>query len=159
MVRELEAAESTPARPKVALVCSIGGHLRELLALGDAYASYERVWVLQDPSPALPPGERAYLVAHAERDLRVLWNFVEFAALLARERPDLIVSTGAGLAVPAAVWAKVMGIPFVFVEPSSAVTRPTLTARLVRPLATSLFVQWPELRRRLPTARFDGSVL
>jgi UDP-N-acetylglucosamine:LPS N-acetylglucosamine transferase len=145
-------------RPKILLVSSIGGHLTDLLALGEAYTGYERVWVLQDRSPVLPAGERGYIVAHAERDWRVLWNFIELAAIIGRERPDVILSAGAGVAVPAAVWARLAGIPFVFVEPCSAVARLTLTGRLVRRLATSFFVQWPALARKVG-ARYEGGLL
>jgi UDP-N-acetylglucosamine:LPS N-acetylglucosamine transferase len=134
-------------RKKILLVSSVGGHLAELLSLGDAYAGYERVWVLQDRSPVLPAGERAYVVAHAERDWRVLLNFVELAVIIGRERPNAILSMGAGVAVPAAVCARVAGVPFIFVEGTWAVERLTLTGRLVRRLATSFFVQWPALAR------------
>ena len=144
---------------KLALISSVGGHLTDLLALQQAFEGHEVFWVLNDVSPVLPQGARAYLVTHAERDLRVLQNLWEFAAVFAREQPDLMVSTGAGPAVPAAIVARLMGIQVIFIEPASAVTDLTLTGRLIRPLTRAFFVQWPQLRSKVPGARYHGGVL
>lgn len=145
-------------KPKIALLSSVGGHLAELLALRDAFEDCERVWVLQDKSPLFPAGERGYLVAHAERDWRVLWNFFEFAGILSRERPDVILSTGAGLALPAAVLAKLAGTPFIFVESPCCVTRLSVTGRLIRPFTARFLVQWPELARRFSGVEYRGGL-
>jgi beta-1,4-N-acetylglucosaminyltransferase len=144
---------------KVALVSSPGGHLTELIALLPALEGHERFWIINDRSPVLPPREKAFVVSHAERDLLVLWNLVEFASIFGAEKPDLLLSTGAGPAVPAAVVGRLAGIPVVYVEPSSAVTQLTLTGRLMRPLASAYFVQWQELLQQAPWARYEGSVL
>ena len=87
---------------KIAFVSSVGGHLAELLALLKGLEEHERFWVLQDPSPLLPEGERTYYVLHAERDWRVAMNFLEFARIFAIERPQLVITAGAGVALPAA---------------------------------------------------------
>lgn len=147
-----------PRRLKVMLVSSIGGHLAELLELLPALGEAERVWVLNDPSPVLPPGEAPYIIAHAERDWRVLWNVAELAAIMAREAPDVVLSMGAGPAIPAALVARAVGVPFLYVEPSSAVTAPTLTGRLMRWLTPYRWAQWPELAARLG-ARYAGGLL
>jgi len=145
---------------KIALVSSIGGHLAELLELAEAFRGHELVWILNDASPVLPPGARAFVISHAERDWRVAWNVVELAALFARERPDVLVSMGAGPAIPAALVARLAGLPVLYIEPSSAVTALTLTGRLMRRLATRFYVQWPSLRdRQAPWADYVGGLL
>lgn len=143
---------------KIALVSSVGGHLTDLVALRDAFAGHELVWIVNDRSPALPSDARAFVVSHAERDWRVAWNLVEFAALFAREKPDVVISTGAGPAVPAAVVARLAGIPVIYVECSCAVTRLTMTGRLMRPLADRFYVQWQSLLVDAPWARYEGGV-
>ena len=52
-----------------------------------------------------------------------------------------------------------MGLPVIYMEPSSAVCNLTLTGRLMRFLATRFYVQWPELAEAAPWARYAGSVL
>lgn len=144
---------------KLALVSSVGGHLTELEQLAKAFPDWERFWVVNDSSPVLAPGERAYRIVHAERDLKVLWNLLELTAIFAREEPDLVLSTGAGPAVPAAVVARAAGVPVLYVEPSSSVTRLSLTGRLLRRVANRYYVQWPTLQRCAPWARFEGGLL
>lgn len=145
---------------KVALVSSIGGHLAELLELVPVLDELgaEIVWILNDESPVLPPDVPAWIVQHAERDRRVFTNVFEFAAIFARERPDAMLSLGAGPAVPAALIARLAGIPVFYVEPSSAVTAPTLTGRIMRWLTRERWAQWPEVAKKL-RARFVGGLL
>jgi UDP-N-acetylglucosamine:LPS N-acetylglucosamine transferase len=143
---------------KLALVSSVGGHLTELLALARAFAAWERFWVVNDETPILPASEKAYRICHAERDWRVFRNVAEFAAIFSREQPDLVLSAGAGPAVPAALVARAAGIPVMYVEPTSAVTRLTLTGRLMRFLANDFFVQWRSLQRVAPWADYEGSL-
>lgn len=144
---------------KIAIVSSIGGHLSELLELLPAFEGHEIVWITNDPSPVLPAEVRPILVVHAERDLKVLWNFIEFAAILGRVKPDVVVSMGAGPAVPAAVVARAAGVPVFYIEPSSAVTRPTLTGRMMRWLANERWVQWPGMQVVLRGSRYVGGLL
>lgn len=146
---------------KIAVVSSVGGHLTEILPITRALEArgHRFVWILNDPSPVLPPGQAAYRILHGERDLRVLWNSVEVGAILARERPDLLLSAGASPAVSAALAAKLLGIPVVYVEPSSSVRRLSLTGRLMRHLADSFYVQWPETLRIAPWAKYKGGLL
>lgn len=144
---------------KVALVSSVGGHLAELCRLVDGWKGHELVWIVNDDSPVLPPGVRAYRVSHAERDWRVAYNVVEFAAIFSRERPDLVFSMGAGPAVPASLVARLAGVPVLYVEPSSAVDELTVTGRFMRYLASSTFVQWRRLAKKAPWARYVGGLL
>lgn len=148
-----------PERRRILAVSSVGGHLTELLALRTAFEGCEVVWVLNDRSPVLPPGERCHVITHAERDWRQLLNLAELARIVAQEQPDLVISMGASVAVPAGLVARALGIPVLFIEPSSAVNHLTLTGRLMRAIATRFYVQWPELARRTAGARYCGSVL
>jgi UDP-N-acetylglucosamine:LPS N-acetylglucosamine transferase len=137
----------------VLFVTSSGGHLAEVLEWLPAFADARWAIVLNADGPvpeAVRP--RVVRIAHAERDWRVAWNFVEAWRLLRRLRPRSIVSPGAGCAVPFAVLGRLLAIPYVHVEPRSAVRRPTLTARLVRPFARRMIVQWPTLLEALPRA-------
>ncbi|MDD9943995.1 MAG: glycosyltransferase [Myxococcales bacterium] len=146
---------------KIALVSSVGGHLTELLAVSEQLTArgHTAFWVVNDESPVLPAGVDAYRILHGERDLRVAWNVLELAAIFARERPELVLSAGASPAVSAALVARLAGIPVVYVEPSSSVTRLTVTGRLMRCFADRFFVQWEGLLQQAPWARYAGGLL
>ena len=85
-------------------------------------------------------------------------NLVRNSALAVRElrrrRPDVVVSTGAAVAFPFFLAARLMRIPTVYVEVYDRIDSPTLTGRLCRPLATLFCVQWSE-----QTVFYKGSQL
>lgn len=154
---------SDGARPlRVMVVSSVGGHLREVLELGEVLTGAEVAVVVNDETQVAfrPPFLRRYRIVHAERDAKVLVNLLEAAWLLFRERPDVLLSTGAGPAVPFYFLARLLGplldVETVFIEFFGAVDTPSLTARLVYPLARHFFVQWGELLRHFPRARVVG---
>lgn len=143
---------------KVALVSSVGGHLTELLCLRSCYESIPHFYVLNDEAYFCPPpGVRLYTIVHAERDAGVLGNVWEVLRIFWRERPTVMLTTGAGPGVSAAVAAKLLGIRVVFVETVAAVERPSLTGVLMEALADDYFVQWPQLAEGKPE-RWQGNV-
>jgi beta-1,4-N-acetylglucosaminyltransferase len=139
---------------KILVVSSVGGHLTEIMQLAPILAGHEVVLVLNDDA-ALPdfPFARVYRIAHAERDVRVLLNLLEAARILREEDPDIVLSAGAGPAVPVALVARIGSrARVVFVETAAAIKKPTLTGRLMYPIAHRFFYQWPELARFFPQA-------
>jgi len=79
--------------------------------------------------------------------------------ILRRERPDLIVSAGAAVAVPFFWLGRLLGARTVFIEVIDRIDRGTLTGRLVRPVATRILIQWPEQARFYPRGRIVGPLL
>lgn len=148
-----EAREKGGPR-RIVIVSSVGGHLTEIMRLAPLLATHEVVLVIND-AVELPDFAfaRVYRIAHAERDWRVLLNFAEAARILREERPDVLVSAGAGPVVPFAIVAHLLGARVVYIESAAAVTRPTLTGRLMYPLADDFFYQWPGLARTFPRGR------
>ena len=72
------------------------------------------------------------------------------------ERPDVVISTGAGIVVFFCIFAKLLGAKLVFIESMARIERPTLTARLLYPFTDLFFVQWPGLLKYFPRAQFAG---
>ncbi len=78
--------------------------------------------------------------------------------VLLRERPRLLVTTGAGVAVPLVYVAWLLRTPVIWVEGIERVEGLSLSARLAAPATTRLFVQWPEAARGNPHAEYAGSL-
>ena len=78
--------------------------------------------------------------------------------VLARERPRLLVTTGAGVAVPLVYAAWLMRTPVIWVEGIERVEDLSLSARLAAPATTRLFAQWPEAAERHSRAEYAGSL-
>ncbi|HEX4431597.1 MAG TPA: PssD/Cps14F family polysaccharide biosynthesis glycosyltransferase [Frankiaceae bacterium] len=143
---------------KVMLVGSGGGHLAQLLALKPWWVDLERTWVCFDGPDARDQlsGERvAWAFSPTTRNLvNLVRNFFLAIKLLRRESPDVVISTGAGVAVPFFFLARVMGIPTIYVEVIDRVSSRTLTGRLCRPMSSAFCVQWRE-----QAALYPGSVV
>ena len=147
----------------VLLVASAGGHLAQLVALREWWEELPRVWV-SDSSPAVVSqldGERLEF-AHFPTTRNVpnlLRNFVVAFRVLRRTRPRLVVSTGAAVAIPFFVLARVFGIPTVYLEVYDRVDSATVTGRVCYRLCSAFAVQWDAQRTFYPRAHNIGSVL
>lgn len=73
-------------------------------------------------------------------------------------RPHVIVSDGAGVAVPFFWLARRYGAYSVFLEVYDRIDSPTMTGRLVAPVADRVLVQWPEQQRLYRRAEVVGTV-
>ncbi|MQW74762.1 UDP-N-acetylglucosamine--LPS N-acetylglucosamine transferase [Nocardioides sp. dk4132] len=148
---------------EVLLITSQGGHLAQLLTMRGWWSGRDRAWVAPDTADVADrlAGER---VIHSfSPTTRHLPNLVRNAFLalrvLRRERPALVVSAGAGVAVPFFVAARAMGIPTVFIEVYDRVDTPTMTGRLCGPFTTRRIVQWEDQLAFYPDARLVGPLL
>lgn len=144
---------------KICIVSSCGGHLTEMRALKPVYERYEHFYVLNDR--VLLPDDmegRTHFIRHSERDWLFFLNIWEAWRILRKEQPILILSTGAGPAVPFALVGKLLRVPMIFIEISAQVTKPSLTGRLIYYLADRFFYQWKTLGRYFPKATYGGMI-
>jgi beta-1,4-N-acetylglucosaminyltransferase len=149
----------TAAPKKICLVASIGGHLQELFELAGVYRQFDHFFVINEPFelPAQMRG-RTHLICHSERDLLAIWNLWEAWRILGRERPTHLISTGAGLAVPLSIVARIRGIRVLYIESFCAIHRPTLTGRLMYFVAHRFLYQWKYLESVFPKAVYAGKI-
>jgi len=153
-----------PDRADVLLVCTAGGHLLQLWSLREAWADRTHAWVVASHEgsdvDSLLAGDRVFF-AHspANRSLKnLIRNLLLARRLLQQLRPRVVLTTGAAVAVPFAWIARLRGIRIVYVESLARAERPSLSCRLVSPVADRVYVQWPELLAALPRARYAGKV-
>jgi hypothetical protein len=137
---------------RTGLVFSPGGHWAELqrATAGIAFDDVFQVTFADGRPP--PAGVRRYHLCHPRRSvLRTLRNAWQSLAVLCRERPALLISTGADVAVPILYLGKLFGARVVFVETAGS-AEATLAGRLVYPIADLFVVQWPDRLERFPRA-------
>lgn len=148
---------------KVMLVCSSGGHLTQLHRLRPWWRQHERIWVTfpgahaesllvgETVVPAYSPTTRN--IPNAVRNLRLATR------LLRAERPDVLVSDGAGVAFPFFLASRMLGIRTVYLEVYDRISRPTMTGRLCYPFADLFLLQWQEQLTCYPRGRVIGCLL
>ncbi len=140
-------------RLKVCLAASPGGHLSELEALAECLDVEDRFLVTIDTPQARSafPAIRKHYVRKIERNpIYFLLNAAAALRVLASERPDVVVSTGAGDSVPLIFLAACFGIPSVFAESVARVAGPSLTGRMVRRWVDLTIIPWPSLSASYP---------
>jgi hypothetical protein len=150
-------------RGPVLLVGSSGGRLAQLLALRPWWGDRDRAWVTfatPDATSQLA-GERVAWAHHPTTGNvpNLVRNTALAFRLLRREKPSVIVSTGAGVAVPFFVLGWLRAIPTVYLEVYDRVDSPTLTGRLCRPFTRLFLVQWEEQRKFYPGSVVVGPLL
>lgn len=148
---------------KVLMVSSSGGHLAQLHALRMWWESHERTWVTFPGADtrSLLEGERVIAAYHpTTRNVpNLLRNLGLARRVLRRERPDVVVSSGAGVAVPFFLLARLLRIRTVYVEVYDRIDSATLTGRLCYPLSDLFLLQWEEQRRLYPRGVVIGRLL
>lgn len=133
---------------QILMVCSSGGHLAQLVVLRPWFESKASVrWVTFDTADAISLlKDEDVVFAHSPttRNLKnMVRNFGQAVCLMRGSRPELIVSSGAGVAFPYFVVGWLMRVPRVYIEVVDRIETPTLTGRLCRPFSTRFLVQWP----------------
>lgn len=145
--RRFRRDESTD-QLRVLLTCSTGGHLAQLYRLMPWLEKHERRWFTFDKADArsLLADETSVWGHHpTTRNVpNLLRNLVATARVFREWKPDLIISNGAGIAVPAFWLSRLFGVPTVYVEVYDRVDSATLTGRLCQPVTDLFMVQWPE---------------
>jgi UDP-N-acetylglucosamine:LPS N-acetylglucosamine transferase len=158
-----EMAHSPPRTGPVLLVGSSGGHLAQLLALRSWWGDRDRAWVTfptSDAKSQLRSERVAWAHYPTTRNIPNLIRNTGLAIrLLQTVTPSVIVSTGAGVAVPFFVLGWLRGIPTVYLEVYDRIDSPTLTGRLVRPFTRLFLVQWEEQRKFYPGSVVVGPLL
>ncbi len=137
------------AGARVLLVGSSGGHLTQLHALKSWWSGHERAWVCFDTPDAVHTLEDEATVWWAHHPTtRNIKNLVRNTWLawrvLRAYQPTVVLTTGAGVAVPFFVLGRLTGVRTVYIEVYDRIETPTLTGRLCRPFTDLMLVQWPE---------------
>lgn len=147
---------------KICLVGSSGGHLTHLYMLKPLWNDKERFWVTFDKTDAnsILKDEKVYHCYFPTN--RNIWNLIRntFLAIkvLHKERPNLIISSGAAVAVPFFYIGKLMGAKTVYIEVFDRINKSTLTGKLVYPVTDKFIVQWDEMKEVYKKAINLGSI-
>lgn len=146
---------------KIALVCSHGGHLTEMLYLMDAFKDHEIFFVTYDNFRTRDLEYKKYLLKNiGTSPIKMSKAFLQFLKILSNEKPEMIISTGSEIAIPAFFIGKLFGIKTVFIESWCRVNTKSGTGKIVYSFSDLFLVQWPELLELYgKKARYEGAVL
>lgn len=164
-----QVTDPAPQRLKICLAASGGGHVRQLLDLAPVWSGHDYFFVTEDTAlgVSLADKHRTYFVPHvAVGQARLgapvkmvtgaIRSIFRSAKIIWRERPDVVISTGAGAVFFAVAWARLFGARTVVIESFARFDRPSIFSRVAAPWAHHLVVQSKALAPVYPQAKvFD----
>ena len=149
-------------KPRICLACSAGGHLHELtLAIGSIPKEMNCYWLTLKTTSSkdfLKDKEHIFLVnfqPHKKWTLAI--NSIQSLFWIFIKRPDVIITTGAGVAVPTIFFSKkLLKTKIIFINSAADVTEPSKTPVWIEKYADLFLVQWYELKKKFPNSIYCG---
>lgn len=153
-------------RLKVCLISSSGGHLaqlKQLLPLVSNNYDYFIVTEKNETSLSLKKNHPTFFLKQQERKnisfiKNFTLNFFMSVWILFKQKPDVIISTGAGAVLPLCVLGALSGKKVVFLESFAKITSPTITGRIIYKFANRFYVQWEEMLEIYPKSTYKGAI-
>ena len=141
---------------------SSGGHLAHLYMLKPFWKNKERFWVTfaKEDAKSLLEDEKMYSCYFpTNRNIKNLIKNTFLAwKILKKEKPNLIISSGAAVAVPFFYLGKVFGAKTIYIEVFDRIDKSTLTGKLVYPVTDKFIVQWEEMKKVYKKSENLGSI-
>ena len=149
---------------KVMFISSMGGHLNELMQLD--FEKYDFSVVTEENSATEfikeKYKERSYFLKYGTRKTPIkylfilIYNFFKSLKIFVKQKPEVVVTTGTHTAVPMCYIAKLFGKKVIWIETFANINSKTLAGRLVYPIADTFVVQWEEMKKLYPKAKYWG---
>ena len=148
---------------RICLAASAGGHISQLLKLAACWDGYKTFYVTTTEVVRDNLGKlgEVYVVGECNRQhpIRVLAVFLRCVRIIYKERPDVVISTGAAAGCILCFLGKLLGAKVVWIDSITNVERISLSGRMVRYIADLFLVQWPELAGRYEKVEYVGAVV
>jgi len=149
---------------KICLVFSPGGHFTEIQRLLDAFDGHDISFVtIKAKSTGHLPNVCYIRDTAGSTKIHMLLNMVIVAIqslnIILKERPKIIVSTGADVTIPICYIGKFFNIKIFFIESLCRVNDLSPSGKIVYLIADLFLVQWQKLTKKYSKARYWGTVL
>lgn len=147
---------------KICFTCSAGGHFEQIKQLKEIHNKYDCFYAITKTKSTSQFKEKKYLLPFWGRKNKIsyvcnviIWFIYSFY-IIVKERPDVVISTGAGDTVPLCIIAKLFKRKVIFIETFARRKEPSKTGKFMYKYADLFIVQWKELLEFYPTAIYGG---
>lgn len=150
---------------KICCISSHGGHLHELEEALKNVDQSNMYWVTYKTKHTQMVMENKnrkhyFIIDPVANRLLFFINALQSLWHLVIERPKVLISTGAGMAVPSLVIAKCLfRSKIIYIESAACVIEPSKTGRFMYRYADLFIIQWDSLKRFYPDAEYTGGLL
>lgn len=149
---------------KICYVASSGGHWEELMCLKELFERYDSFYITESGGQAaesqLYPIYTVPQINRKEKGFVLHFGKIvkEALRIFSKEKPDIVITTGALIAFPFCLIGKIKGAKIIYIESFARICEPSLTGRLCYFFADLFLVQWKELMTKYPKAKYVGGI-
>ncbi|MCC8171360.1 MAG: capsular biosynthesis protein CpsF [Parabacteroides sp.] len=135
----------------VLFVCNTGGHYSQMLKLRELMKQFDSILLTDNKSAGADMKGYAEVINitafnfTTHRPYYFILNFMQCIKIWLKYKPGYLITTGAGLAVPAFLVGKLFGSKLIFIETRSRVYSRSVTGQLLYRICDKVIVQWPEM--------------
>ena len=139
-------------RNKMVGISSGGGHLKELK---DAIPTHQKevhyiTFKNGHTSNSLKENTHSFVLDPHNSKIKYLINALQSFLLFIKIRPKVIISTGAGIAIPFMIIGRFLGSKIIFIETGARIYTPSKTGKFIYKYADLFIVQYEPLRKKFP---------
>lgn len=103
---------------------------------------------------------KAFFIEDTKRSPHKLaTTFFQSLKILRKEKPSVIISTGAAAAIPVLFAGKILRVKIVYIESIAAVNRPASAGKVAYAISDLFIVQWRSLLKFYKKAVYGGQLI
>ncbi len=148
---------------QICLAASAGGHLSQLLLIAEVWKDRDVFFVtsLDVAAQNLQKQGKTYVVGecnreHPVRTFGVLWKCLW---IVLRQRPSVVISTGAAPGLLLCFWGKLYGAKIIWLDSIANARKLSMSGWMIRPFADLILSQWPDVAAKYSKVEYVGEVI
>lgn len=144
------------------LVSSSGGHFSELEQI-ERREEYNYIVITEKSNDTINKKVDYYIKYGTRKNIIkysfiFLYNALKSLIYIVKEKPDVIISTGAHSCVSFFYFAKLFKIKTIYIESYAKVYTPSLTYKLIKKVSSEIIIQHKELKEKYEPSKFFGGI-
>lgn len=149
---------------KICFIASSGGHFEQLMMLKPLMKKYKSFIVTEKTNYSVSNDDIPfyYLKQVNRHEIKfipyMIVNTIKTMYIFVKEKPNVIISTGALATIPMCIISKMLGKKVIFIESFAKTNSPTLTGKLLYKFADQFYVQWEEMKQFYPDSICKGGI-
>ena len=146
---------------RILVVCAGGGHLREAVKSIRGVVDKFHLATFKTSAPDGIEGLESltYIIDPHLSKFKYFINLIQSLFLLIKVRPNIVITTGAGIAIPSCLIAKKLGAKLIMIDTVAATNDLSKTGRFLYKYCDLFIVQWEEHCSKYPKAIYGGTIL
>ena len=149
---------------KICFAASTGGHFEQLMMLKPLMDKYDSFIITEKTNYYVEDSDmKFYYLNQINRyEIKFLYymiiNIIKTIFIFFKEKPDIVISTGALATIPICIVCKIFKKKVIFIESFAKINSPTLTGKLVYKFSDQFYIQWENMKIFYPKAIYKGGI-